>query len=68
MIANELSERAKTIYTFLETILKKPDDNEESLKLRIGIATSVLMNLCNRELNIYATKLGIMLIASGNIY
>ena len=52
-------------YTVLKEILKKKNDSDNDTDQRIGIATSVLMNLANQELNIYAEKMAIMLVASG---
>lgn len=66
-ITNDMMTRDCDIfYNFLKTILKKPNDSEEVTHQKIGIATSYLMNLTNSELNVYANKLGVMLIASGN--
>ena len=53
------------LYTFLKEILKKRTDSANDTDQRIGIATSVLMNLANQDLNIYAEKIAIMLVASG---
>jgi mRNA deadenylase 3'-5' endonuclease subunit Ccr4 len=65
-ITNDLIKMdCEVLYNFLKSILKKDSDSDEATNQRIGIATSVLMNLTNSELNIYADKLGIMLIASG---
>ena len=46
--------------------MEKPEDTEDAVNQRIGIAASVIMNLTNQQLNIYADKLGIMMIAAGN--
>ncbi|XP_063693631.1 uncharacterized protein LOC134825384 [Bolinopsis microptera] len=53
------------IYTFLRNLMDKPDDTEDGVNHRIGIAVSVIMNLTNQQLNIYADKLGVMMIAAG---
>ena len=54
------------LYTVLKELLKKESDSGDDIDQRIGIATSVLMNLANRDLNVYAEKLAIMLVAYGD--
>ena len=65
LIAEELYNRAEVTYTLLATLLRKDNDSEEALNQRVGVATSVVMNLVNQRMSVYATKLGVMLIASG---
>ncbi|KAL5252834.1 hypothetical protein ACHWQZ_G015565 [Mnemiopsis leidyi] len=66
-ISEELRVRAHILYTLLTTLLKKPNEDNDSisLKQRVGLAASVLLNLTNQELNVYSAKLGVMLIAAG---
>ena len=67
MIADELKERAAITYTLIATLLKKDNDSEDDLKKRIGLASSVILNLTSQQMSVYASKLGVMLIASGEI-
>ena len=66
-IADELCARTKVLYVLLTALLKKKGEKEdsESLKGRVGLAASVLLNLTNQDLNVYSAKLGCMLIAAG---
>ena len=41
------------------------DDSEDAVNKRVGIATAVIMNLMSQKMSVYATKLGVTLIASG---
>ena len=67
MITEELKERAELTYTLIATLLQKECDSEEDLKKRIGLASSVILNLASQQMSVYASKLGVMLIASGKI-
>lgn len=58
-------ERAGVTYKLLSTLLRKVDDTDESVNKRVGIATAVIMNLMSQKMSVYATKLGVTLIASG---
>ena len=64
-IAEELKERAPITFRLLCGLLRKPEDSEDSIKQRVGLASSVIFNLANQQLNVYAVKLGVMLKASG---
>ena len=65
LIAEELYERAGVTYKLLSTLLRKMDDSEDAVNRRVGIATAVIMNLMSQKMSVYATKLGVTLIASG---
>ena len=65
LIAEEVCERAELTYTLLSTLLRKNNDSEEELKKRIGVAMSVVLNLSSQQMSVYASKLGVVLIASG---
>ena len=53
------------LYTFMKVLLKKEKDSDDDTDRRVGIAASVLMNLSNQDLNVYAEKIAVMLVASG---
>lgn len=65
-IAEELCSRAETIFAMLSTLLEKKNGDAADLKRKIGVAASILFNLTSQKMSVYATKLGVMLIASGN--
>ena len=65
LIAEELYDRASVTYQFLSTLLRKVNDKDDALQKRIGIATAVIMNLMSQKMSVYATKLGVTLVASG---
>ena len=64
LIAEELYDRASVTYQFLYTLLRKVNDKDDALQKRIGIVTAVIMNLMSQKMSLYATKLGVTLVAS----
>ena len=62
------TKNCNVFYNFLRTLLEKSGESEDETDKRIGIATSMLLNLANKDLNIYAEKLGVMLVASGGYH
>ena len=64
LIAEELYDRASVTYQFLSTLLRKVNDKDDALQKRIGIATAVIMNLMSQKMSVFATKLGVTLVAS----
>lgn len=68
LIAEEMSEKAPLMYRILNTLLSKPKDEEDESEKRVGVAASVLMNLMNQKMSVYATKIGVSLIAQGKLY
>lgn len=65
LIAGEVSERCPLMYKLVSTITEKPKDSEGGSDGRVGAATSVLMNLRSQKMSVYATKIGVSLVASG---
>ena len=68
LIAEEMSQKAPLMYKILSTLLSKPKDEEDESDKRVGVAASVLMNLMNQKMSVYATKIGVSLIAQGKLY
>jgi len=53
------------MYALLETLVKKKNDTEEKRLQRVGVTAATVLHTTNQELDVYATKVGVMLKASG---
>lgn len=69
-ISDEVGRKAQVLHRLLSTLLRKKDEELdcESLRKRVGVASAVLLNLTNQDLNMYSAKMGVMLIASGMLF
>lgn len=65
LIAEEVCERAELTYTLISTWLEKKTYSAEELKKKVGLVMSHMLNLASQQMSVYASKLGVVLIACG---